>query len=192
MCSGFTHQHTVEETYPRSQTVKPPPFLLLPLFTPSFSPHDSILPFLSLNTLLLANLQHSVFRFPFAPPSHSSTLLSVLPSLYLSSLLFLLPRGFHHAQSFSIFHVFYLSTEERMCEQLPNKGKTPSCHLRKCCREEGGREEDRRGQRELDNMGSKIKREYLREGDGKMRNWKCCALNMCYINTGCAFPEQII
>ncbi len=46
-----------------------------------------------------------------------------------------------------------------MCEQLPNKGKTPSCHLRKCCREEGGREGDRQGgQRELDNTGSGIKK----------------------------------
>lgn len=57
-----------------------------------------------------------------------------------------------------------------MSVQLPNKGKTPSCHLRKCCRE--GEEErggvDRqwggRWQREVDNTG--VKREMLREGDG--------------------------
>lgn len=67
-----------------------------------------------------------------------------------------------------------------MCVQLPNKGKTPSCHLRKCCREEGGREVDRQGgQRELDNMGSGVKREMLREGDRKMRQRECCSLNMC-------------
>lgn len=73
MCSGFTHQHTVEETYPRSQTVNPPPpppFIFTP---PSF---DSILPFLTLNTLPLAKLQHSFGSSP--PPS--------LPLCYQSSL----------------------------------------------------------------------------------------------------------
>lgn len=161
MCSGFTHQHTVEETYPRSQTVKPsfpspppPPHpYLLPLC-------DSSFPFLSLNTLPFAKLQHSIFQFPFTPP-HTHTHFDISPPLPSASPLSppppssLLPGGFHHAQSFSIFNVFYLSTEERMCEQLPNKGKTPSCHLRKRCREEGGREGDRQGgHRELDNKGS--------------------------------------
>ena len=37
-----------------------------------------------------------------------------------------------------------------MREQLPNKGKTPSCHLRKCCREEGGGRWGRGAWREID------------------------------------------
>lgn len=45
-----------------------------------------------------------------------------------------------------------------MCKQLPNKGKTPSCHLRKCCREEGEGGRSTRGQGELDNTGSRIKK----------------------------------
>lgn len=100
------------------------------------------------------------------PPSLSPTLLSVLPSRCLSSHLLSFPREFHHAQSFSIFHVFYLSTEERTCEPLPNKGKTPSCHLRKCCRVEGaqgGRSTG--GQREVDSTESRIKREMLGRGN---------------------------
>lgn len=100
------------------------------------------------------------------PPSLSPTLLSVLPSRCLSSHLLFIPREFHHAQSFSIFHVFYLSTEERTCEPLPNKGKTPSCHLRKCCRVEGaqgGRSTG--GQREVDSTESRIKREMLGRGN---------------------------
>lgn len=39
-----------------------------------------------------------------------------------------------------------------MCKQLHNKGKTPFCHLRKCCRaegEQGGKSTG--GQKEVDN-----------------------------------------
>lgn len=62
MCSGLTHQHTVEETYPRSLTVKPSSSSPSPLC-------DSILPFLSLQTLPLAKLQHSIsFSFLLLPP----------------------------------------------------------------------------------------------------------------------------
>ena len=60
MCSGFTHQHTVEETHPRSQTVKPS--------LPSSPLRDSILPSLSLNTLPLAKLSFGFFFSFLRPP----------------------------------------------------------------------------------------------------------------------------
>lgn len=67
-----------------------------------------------------------------------------------------------------------------MCEQLPNKGKTPSCHLKKMLQGGGGQGgRSTGGQRELDNTGSGIKRELLREADRKMRQGECCALSMC-------------
>lgn len=130
----------------------PHPYLLLYSVTQSFL-------FISLNTLPLAKLQHSIFPFPFAPPPPPHFAISAPFPLPLLLPPPLLPRGFHHAQSFSIFNVFYLSTEERMCVQLPNKGKTPSCHLRKMLQgggEQGGRSTG--GQRELDNTGSGIKK----------------------------------
>lgn len=71
-----------------------------------------------------------------------------------------------------------------MSVQLPNKGKTPSCHLRNCCREGGGG-----GVGGLDNTG--VKREMLREGDGKTRQRECCPPNTCQINTSCALPALV-
>lgn len=141
MCSGFTHQHTVEDTHPRSQPVKasspspPHPYLLLPLC-------DSILPFLSLNTLPLAN---------------SSTLLIVLP--FLSSLLPFLPRGFHHTQSLVSLMSFTCQLRRECACSSRTKEKHPPVISENAARRRGqGVRSTGGGQRELDNMGSGVKR----------------------------------
>lgn len=159
-CAQVSRISTQSKRLTRGHRLSTPPHTFFP--APSF---DSILPFLSLNTLPLAKLQHS-----FTPPSpNSPTSLSVLPSRCLSSLLLFIPREFHHAQSFSIFHVFYLSTEERTCEPFPNKGKTPSCHLRKCCRVEGDRQQ---GQSQVDSMESGMKKREMVGKRNRNMKWK--------------------
>lgn len=78
-----------------------------------------------------------------------------------------------------------------MCEQLHNKGKTPFCHLRKCCRVEGGRQgrgNRQGGQREADNMQRRIKREVLSDRDKKNGGRKHCASSTYACGT---IPEQL-
>lgn len=65
-----------------------------------------------------------------------------------------------------------------MCEQLPDKGKTPFCHLRKSCWVGvGGAQIDRRTG-EADNTGSRIKRELLSKDDRKARQRERGAFNL--------------
>lgn len=147
MCSGFTHQHTVEETHPRSQTVRG---FSSPLHLPSPNPPLQLTLSPAPPTLRL-NPSPLCFPLPlnalaFASPS---TVSSPAPPLYPPPSLppptphppkppplsppSSLPGGFHHRCSvFSIFNVFYLSKEARAAarSRLPNKGETPSCHLR--------------------------------------------------------------
>lgn len=141
MCSGFTHQHTVEETYPRSQTVNPPPpppFIFTP---PSF---DSILPFLTLNTLPLAKLQHSFGSSP--PPS--------LPLCYQSSLPAASPPTSSPSPENSIMLSLLVSFMSFTCQQRreranrsPTKEKHPPVISENAAGWRGRREEDRQGDR---------------------------------------------
>lgn len=169
MCSGFTHQHTVEETHPRSQTVEAPP--------PRSPPHPCLL------------LPHRHSILPFPPDPERVTFRQLLhgaalplyrappPPLLRPSPPPLSPRRIPSRSVFSIFNVFYLSKEARVCVQLPNKGKTPSCHLRKMLRGwGGGGRSSREGGGGGGITGSRVKREMLREGDRKMRQRECCSV----------------
>lgn len=74
-----------------------------------------------------------------------------------------------------------------MCEQLPNKGKTPFCHLKLHGGGGlGGRSTG--GQGEADNTGSRIKREMLSDRNRKMSKREYCVSNI-YISC-CAIPEH--
>lgn len=160
MCSGFTLQHTVEETYPRSPTLKPS----------SLSPVcDSILPFLSLNTLPLTKLQHSILQFSFGSPTTLS--FSSAPPSSSS-----LPGGFHHAQSLSIFMSFTCQQRRECASSSPTKEKHPPVISENAAGRRGVGRRSTGGQRELDNTASGINRE-MREGDGKTRRRECVLTN---------------
>lgn len=157
MCSGFTHQHTVEETHPRSQTVKPSS----PLSSSPYLLCDSILPSLSLNTLPSSKLSFS-FLLPLTPtpplryqsspsPSASPPPCSPEDSIMLSLLVSLMS---------------FTCQQRRECaSSSPTKEKHPPVIPENAARRRGGGQGGRStgGQGELDNTGSGIKRKMLRE-----------------------------